>query len=49
MARKVSKMEMLLARKLQDMDTMELIQLLTRLRTEDSSAYEVLRELIEDS
>jgi hypothetical protein len=42
-------MEMLLARKLQDMDTMELIQLLTRLRTEDNGAYEVLRQLIEDS
>lgn len=42
-------MEMLLARKLQDMDTMELIQLLTRLRTTDSSAYETIRELIEDS
>ena len=42
-------MEMLLARKLQDMDTMELIQLLTRLRTTDSNAYETIRELIEDS
>jgi len=49
MARTTSKMEMLLARKLQDMDTMELISLLTRLRAEDSSAYEVLRQLIEDS
>ena len=42
-------MEMMLARKLQDMDTMELISLLTRLRAEDNGAYEVLRELIEDS
>lgn len=42
-------MEMMLARKLQDMDTMELISLLTQLRTTDSSAYEVLRQLIEDS
>lgn len=41
-------MELQLAKKLEELDLNELLDLLTKLRIQDIDAFEVLRELIED-
>jgi hypothetical protein len=41
-------MNMLLARKIEELELDELIELLRKFETEERDAYEVLQELIED-
>ena len=41
-------MEMMLAKKIQELELMQLIELLRKLRTEDAGAYSTLKELVED-
>lgn len=41
-------MEIMLAKKLEELELNELIDLLTKLKMEDKDAYAVLKELVED-
>jgi len=41
-------MEIMLAKKILDLDEMELVNLLTKLRMEDLDAYNALKDKIED-
>lgn len=41
-------MELILAKKIEDLDQEELIEVLQKLQMEDRDAFELLRELIED-
>ena len=41
-------MEIVLAKKILDLDEMELVNLLTKLRMEDQEAYNALKDKIED-
>lgn len=41
-------MEIMLAKKILDLDEMELVNLLTKLRMEDQDAYNALKDKIED-
>jgi len=41
-------MEIMLAKKLEELELNELIDLLTKLRIQDRDAYAVLKELVED-
>jgi len=42
-------MEIMLAQKLLDMDAAQLMQLLMQLRQQDRDAFQLLKELVEDS